>query len=294
MRAKKVSPLRSSVVTSTALPFAAGAWTRRLSRGSVASASELRALKPPRGSRSKPRPSVLPLSICGCTWRAGIAQRQVEARHRGGVGERQRPARAGAASTSVSTTVRALAGVERIDAQLVVVAERRLQQAGVDAAPGDVLEHLLGARLLHRHRVAHLAVDVEREAAHHLAGAERELELAFEHPRVRVEEFHLHPGLGDAGGDLDVDPAATAAAPAARRRRRRSAGGRQPPGGGATSCGRGWASAPVVVATSPAMRVRIAVRRVVRANMVVGLSPEGEGARRIGLAVWNVRPDRSG
>jgi hypothetical protein len=36
------------------------------------------------------------------------------------------------------------------------------------------------------------------------------------------------------------------------------------------------------------------VRRVVGANMVVGLSPEGEGARRIGLAVWNVRADGSG
>jgi hypothetical protein len=53
VRAKKVSPLRSSVVTSTALRVRGRAWMRRLSRGSAASASELRALKPPRGSRSK-------------------------------------------------------------------------------------------------------------------------------------------------------------------------------------------------------------------------------------------------
>ena len=76
-----------------------------------------------------------------------------------------------------------LAGHERIDAQLVVVAERRLQQAGVDAAPRDVFEHLLRARLFHRHRVAQLAVDVEREAADDLAGGERELQLAFEDAR---------------------------------------------------------------------------------------------------------------
>ena len=79
-----------------------------------------------------------------------------------------------------SSTVRVLPGSERIDAQLVVVAERRLQQPRVDATPRDVLEHLLRARLLDRHRGAHPAVDVEREAADDLAGGERELELAFE------------------------------------------------------------------------------------------------------------------
>jgi hypothetical protein len=50
--------------------------------------------------------------------------------------------------------------------------------------------------------VAHLAVDVEGEAAHHLAGAERELELAFEDARVGgLKNSMLHP--------LSATPAAT-------------------------------------------------------------------------------------
>ena len=98
-----------------------------------------------------------------------------------------------------------LARQERVDAQLVVVADRRLQQARVDAAPRDVLEHLLRARLLDRHGGAQLAVDVEGEAAHDLAGRERELKLALEDAVVGIEEDHLHPRLGGAAGDLDVD-----------------------------------------------------------------------------------------
>ncbi|MGZ5206181.1 MAG: hypothetical protein ACXWIZ_14845, partial [Caldimonas sp.] len=38
-----------------------------------------------------------------------------------------------------------------------------------------------------------------------MAGAERELELAFEDARIGVEELHLHAGFGDAARDLDVD-----------------------------------------------------------------------------------------
>jgi hypothetical protein len=94
---------------------------------------------------------------------------------------------------------------QRIDAQLVVVADRRLEQARVDASPRDVLEHLLRARLLDRHCGAQLAVDVEGESAHDLAGRERELELAFEDARVRIEEDHLHARLRGAAADLDVE-----------------------------------------------------------------------------------------
>ena len=87
---------------------------------------------------------------------AGNAQRQRERIDAIGVAERHlEPARGGLDDAQLDRS--RLAGQERIDAQLVVVADRRLQQAGVDAAPRDVLEHLLRARLLDRHRGAQLA-----------------------------------------------------------------------------------------------------------------------------------------
>jgi hypothetical protein len=135
---------------------------------------------------------------------AGNAQRHRQRIDAIGVAERHlEPARCRLDDAQLDRS--RLARRERIDAQLVVVADRRLQQAGVDAAPRDVLEHLLRARLLDRHRGAQPPVDVEGEAAHDLSGRERELELAFEDAVVGVEEDHLHRGLGGAAGDLDVD-----------------------------------------------------------------------------------------
>ena len=114
--------------------------------------------------------------------RAGNAQRQRERVDAIGVAERHlEPARRRLDDAQLDRS--RLARQERIDAQLVVVADRRLQQPRVDAAPRDVLEHLLRARLLDRHGGAQPAVDVEGEAAHDLAGGERELELAFEDAR---------------------------------------------------------------------------------------------------------------
>ena len=137
--------------------------------------------------------------------RAGKAQRGLQPGDRAGIAERHLRAGPRPASSSDQHDRAAPARRQRIDAQLVVVAEGRLQQAGIDALPGDVFEDLLGAGFFDRHGVAQLAVDVEGEAAHDLAGAERKLELAFEDAAVRVEEFHLHAGLGDTAGDLDVD-----------------------------------------------------------------------------------------
>ncbi len=99
-----------------------------------------------------------------------------------------------------------LAGQQRIDAQLVLVAERGLQQARVDAAARDVFEHLLRTHLLDWHRISQAAVDVEREAAHDLAFGERKQQLAFEGAQVRVAKHHLDARLGHAARNLHGEP----------------------------------------------------------------------------------------
>jgi hypothetical protein len=136
--------------------------------------------------------------------RARVAQRDFEAIHHFCVTKRQRKTRARRLDEAQHNSAR-LPGRERIDAQLVVVAQSRLQQAWIDPAPHDVFEHLLRARFLDRHRVAQLAVDVECKAADDLTAGERKLQLAFEDAPVRVKELHLHARFGDAGRYFDVD-----------------------------------------------------------------------------------------
>lgn len=91
---------------------------------------------------------------------------------------------------------------DRVHAQLEVVALGCFEQAGVDAAAGDLLEHRLAARLVHRHRIAQLAVDVHRKAGDALSLGQRELKLAFENAAVRIAERELHFGEREAAVNL--------------------------------------------------------------------------------------------
>ena len=57
----------------------------------------------------------------------------------------------------------------------------------IDLRARDVLEYLLAARLVDRHRVAQLAVDVHRHADDVLAVEQRKLQLAFELARFGLK-----------------------------------------------------------------------------------------------------------
>ena len=134
------------------------------------------------------------LRPCG---RARVAQRHLKAVDRSCIGQRQRQSRRRRLNQTQYDRAR-FPRCKWIDAQLVVVAQCRLQQARIDTTAHDVLEHLLGACLLHRHCVTQLAVDVERKAADDLTACERKLQLAFKNSRVRIEKLHLHARLRHA------------------------------------------------------------------------------------------------
>ena len=90
----------------------------------------------------------------------------------------------------------------RIHAQLEIVALRDLQQARIDLAARDVLEHGLTARFVDRHRLAHASVHIQREAEHVLPVEQRELQFAFEHAPVRIKERQRNLGDGKIAADL--------------------------------------------------------------------------------------------
>ncbi len=144
-----------------------------------------------------------------CSGRAGCLQFQFNRGRAGGELQRQRPlpALAGEGQRLANHQLHApaTAGRQRVDAQPELVASGLFQQARVDPATGDLLEHLAAAILGHRHRVTHLAVDIQREAADLLTVGQRELQLALQHAPVRVVEFQCDPGLGDAGLDFAFD-----------------------------------------------------------------------------------------
>jgi hypothetical protein len=96
-------------------------------------------------------------------------------------------------------------GRDRVDTQLVLVAGRGFQQPRVHAPAAYVLEDFLALGLGHRHRVAQPAIDVQREAGHHLALLQRELQLAFEHAMVGIEEAQLHAGARLVAEEVDLD-----------------------------------------------------------------------------------------
>ncbi len=127
----------------------------------------------------------------------------------GGELQRQRPlpALAGEGQRFANHQLHASAatGRQRIDTQTELVASGLFQQARVDAAAGDFLEHLAAAVLRYRHRLAQLAVDIKREAGDLLAIGQRELQLTLQHAPVRVMEFQGDPGLSDAGLHLALD-----------------------------------------------------------------------------------------
>lgn len=91
---------------------------------------------------------------------------------------------------------------QRVDAQPELVAGGLLEQARIHAAPLDRFEHLAPARLGHRHRVAHLPIDVQGETAELLPLAQRERQLPLQHARVGIEELQFHCGFGQASGGM--------------------------------------------------------------------------------------------
>ena len=134
---------------------------------------------------------------------ARIAHLQGEVMHAGGVGQRDEQAAADRLDQCQDDVAAAVRG-QRIDAQFVGVAERGLQQPGIDATARDVLEDLLGARLVDGDGFAHSAVDVEREAADDLTLAQRKPERALEDPSVRVVKLHRDARLRHVPVDLDI------------------------------------------------------------------------------------------
>ncbi len=92
-----------------------------------------------------------------------------------------------------------------VDAQAELVAGGLLQQARVNPAPLDCLEHLPSLRLGHGHRIAQHAVDIQRERGHLLALGQREFQRPLQHAPVRVAEHQFDAGLGQTGRHMAVD-----------------------------------------------------------------------------------------
>ena len=80
-----------------------------------------------------------------------------------------------------------------------------MQQRRINTLADHILEHLLAFGFFYRHRVTQLAIDVERKTAYLLAVEQGELQFAFEHAPVGIEEGHLHRGLRAAAADFGLD-----------------------------------------------------------------------------------------
>lgn len=92
----------------------------------------------------------------------------------------------------------------RVDAEFEVIALRDLQQPRIDLPAGDVFEHGLAARFVDRHRFAQAAVHVERETEHVLAIEQRELQVAFEYPAIRIVKRQRYLGDRKTAADLGI------------------------------------------------------------------------------------------
>ncbi|MNU82427.1 hypothetical protein D3C71_721060 [compost metagenome] len=93
---------------------------------------------------------------------------------------------------------------DRVHTQPELVAGGLFQQARIHPAPFDRFEDLAPLCLGHGHCIAQRTVDIQRETGHLLAIGEWELQLAFQHPRVGIEELHLDAGLAHPRHDVGV------------------------------------------------------------------------------------------